>query len=156
MPRIRACRATAVGTGAVDDEFGALDRESRWQRRRAGFGDLVQADDLAAALAVKMRMMVIAFGADLEAPGALARGNAARDALRHQPVECPVYRDPVVRHCGDGKCGADFFMRERMRARPQGFDDCDPGSRRTAATGRDQLARTLAVRLRTTGRWRSG
>jgi hypothetical protein len=74
----------------VQHEFGAVELEAGRQRRAGGGGDVFEAEDLAAAVAVEVRMAMRVAAADLEAPGALAAGDALRDALFDQPVERAV------------------------------------------------------------------
>ena len=64
----------------MQHQLGACHREAGGQRRGGG-RHVLQADDLAAALAVEVGVAVVAIAADLEAPGALAPGDALRDAL---------------------------------------------------------------------------
>ncbi len=131
--------AAAVGAGAVQHELGTRHREAGGQRRGGG-GHVLQADDLAAALAVEVGVAVITIAADLEAPRALAAGDALRDALLNQPVERTVEGDAVVGDARAVERCADLVVRQRMRAALQGLDHRHSRARDPATARGDEFA----------------
>lgn len=124
----------------MENQFGTVQLEARRQCRAVLGWDLLEAQDLAAAVAVEMGVAVRAVVADLEAPCAFAAGDALGDALLDQPVERAVKRDAVVSDVGCRQCGADLVVRQRMLSGLQRLDDRDTRARNATAVGGNEVA----------------
>jgi hypothetical protein len=84
----------ATRTNSLNGQLGLFKLKSRRQRQRETGLQLFQAEDLAAAGAVKMRAAV--FGGDgVEAPEPVLAFDLVRQTLRHQPIEHAVERDAI-------------------------------------------------------------
>lgn len=124
----------------MQHEFGAVEFEARWQGWAGCGANILEAEDLAAAIAVEMRMTMVVAAANLEAPGAFAAGDTLRDPLFDEPVERPVKGDAVMHDAVRTECGADLVMRERMRRTLQRLDDGDARACHPPAMCGDQVA----------------